>query len=124
MPRTRRTAGPATAFATLLIAAPAAAEVGALAYSPSTDEYVSVSMNIFTMREVQMKALESCSADDCRIVRVILPGQCVALAVSDKSFGHALGESQAEADERAMANCSSDGQDPNCRILAQQCAKE
>lgn len=103
---------------------PAAAEQGALAYSPSSDEVSVVSMNLFSLREVQIKALESCSADDCRILVTFQPGECVAVASSDKRYGPGKGSSQAEADAEAMDNCSNGGEDPNCRVFGQMCAEE
>jgi len=116
----------AIVLATVLFAptGPAAAEQGALAYSPSTDEVSVVSMNIFSLREVQIKALEGCSADDCRIVLTFRPGECAAVASSDKRYGTGLGPTQVEADAAAMANCSDGDQDPNCRVFGQMCAEE
>ncbi|HUL10087.1 MAG TPA: DUF4189 domain-containing protein [Candidatus Acidoferrum sp.] len=106
------------------LTATAAAEDGALAYSPSTDEVSSGSSGFFTLRELQMKTLENCKADDCRIVATMRAGQCAAVASSDKSFGVGKGASQAEADAAAMENCSNGGADKNCRVVGQQCAKE
>jgi len=120
----QRITGIAGVIAVLGLAAPAAAEQGAIAYSPSTDEVVSVSLNIFTLREVQIKALESCSADDCRILTTFQPGECVAVASSDKRFGHGKAQSQAEAEALAMEGCSNGGEDPNCRLMGQMCAEE
>jgi Domain of unknown function (DUF4189) len=107
----------------LLLAIPASAEVGALAYSPSTDEVSSVSLNMFSLREVQIKALEQCSADDCRILMTFQPGQCAAVASSDKHYGWGGGASEAEADANAIADCAR-GEDPNCKVVGQHCAAE
>jgi Domain of unknown function (DUF4189) len=106
------------------LASPAAADEGVLAYSPSTDEVASSSSSFYSLRELQIKTLENCSADDCRIVATFRPGQCGAVASSDKSYGVGKGASQPEADAVAMDNCSNGGQDPNCRIVGQHCAKE
>ena len=114
----------ALAIALLCLAVPAAADDGALAYSPSTDEVSSGSSAFFTLRELQIKALESCSADDCRIVMTFRGGECVAVASSDKHYGVGKGTSQAEADADAMDRCSDGGADPNCRLFGQHCAKE
>lgn len=117
----------AAAIAVTTLAAlsgPAGAEQGALAYSPSTDEVSVASMNMFSLREVQIKVLESCSADDCRILVTFLPGECVAVASSDKRYGPGKGATQAEADAEAMDNCSNGGEDPNCRVFGQMCADE
>lgn len=110
------------ALATL--SGPADAEQGALAYSPSTDEVSAASMNLFSLREIQIKALEGCSADDCRIIATFRPGECVAVASSDKRYGPGKGATQAEADADAMDNCSNGGEDPNCRVFGQMCAEE
>ena len=106
------------------LTATAAAEDGALAYSPSTDEISSGSSGFYSLRELQIKTLENCSADDCRIVATFRAGQCGAVASSDKGFGVGKGASQAEAEAMAMENCSNDGEDKNCRVVGQQCAKE
>lgn len=121
-----RTFGAAAIVITTLAAlsGPAAAEQGALAYSPSTDEVSVASMNMFSLREVQIKVLENCSADDCRILVTFLPGECVAVASSDKRYGPGKGGTQAEADADAMDNCSNGGEDPNCRVFGQMCADE
>ena len=120
----QKTVGIAGAITFLGLAAPAIAEVGALAYSPSTDEVVTLTLNMVTLREVQIKALESCSADDCRILTTFRPAECVAVAISDKRFGHGKAQSQAEAEAFAMEGCSNGGEDPNCRLMGQMCAKE
>ena len=119
-----RTFGAVATVVTTLAAlsGPAGAEQGALAYSPSTDEVSVASMNMFSLREVQIKVLESCTADDCRILVTFLPGECVAVASSDKRYGHGKGATQAEADAEAMDNCSNGGEDPNCRVFGQMCA--
>jgi Domain of unknown function (DUF4189) len=114
----------ALAIALLCFATAAAADDGALAYSPATDEVSSGSSSFFTLRELQIKTLEGCSADDCRIVATFRAGQCAAVASSDKSFGVGKGGSQAEAESMATENCSNGGQDANCRIVGQHCAKE
>jgi hypothetical protein len=114
----------AIAIAAAGLARPAAAEVGALAYSPATDQVVVLSLNIFTLREVQMQALERCTEDDCRILATFRAGECVAVASSDKRYGMGKGQSQQEADAAAMDSCSDGGADPNCRLLGQLCAKE
>ena len=114
----------ALVIALLCVAATAAADDGALAYSPSTDEVSSGSSAFFTLRELQIKTLEGCSADDCRIVATFRAGQCAAVASSDKSFGVGKGGSQAEADSLAVENCSNGGEDPNCRVVGQHCTKE
>jgi hypothetical protein len=122
MDRKQRVAGIAVAVACL--AAPAAADEGALAYSPSTDEVSSGSSSFYTLRELQIKALEGCSADDCRIVMTFRAGECVAVASSDKRYGVGKGKSQAEADADAMDRCSDGGAESNCRLFGQHCAKE
>jgi len=108
----------------LLSAVPAVAEVGAIAYSPSTDEFSSASLNIFSLREVQIKVLENCSADDCRILMTFGPGECAAVASSDKHFGRGGGMSQAEAESKATEDCARGGADPNCKVVGWHCAKE
>jgi Domain of unknown function (DUF4189) len=110
----------AVAVALSCLAATAAAEDGALAYSPSTDEVSSGSSAFFSLRELQIKTLEGCSADDCRIVATFRAG----VASSDKSFGVGKGGSQAEAESAAMENCANGGQDSNCHVVGQHCAKE
>ena len=114
----------AAAVALTCLTATAAAEDGALAYSPSTDEVSSGSSAFFSLRELQIKTLEGCSADDCRIVATFRAGQCAAVASSDKSFGVGKGGSQAEAESAAIENCSNGGQDSNCHVVGQHCAKE
>ena len=114
----------AIAVAVGAMAGPAAAEVGALAYSPKTDQVVALSLDLFTLREVQMQALERCREDDCRILTTFGPGQCVAVASSDKHYGAGKGQSQQGADAAAMQNCSDGGADKNCRLSGQLCAKE
>jgi Domain of unknown function (DUF4189) len=99
------------------------AETGALAYSPSTDEVSSVSLNMFSLREVQIKALEQCGADDCRILITFQPGECAAVASSDKHYGYARAASQAEAESLAVEDCAR-GEDPNCKVVGQHCASE
>lgn len=108
------------AAAALCALAPAVAlaEVGALAYSPSTDHYVVLSLNLMTLRAVQQQALDNCTEDDCRILRVFDAGECVALAVSDAHYGHGKARSQEEADARALDAC---GQ--ACRVIAERCAQ-
>jgi hypothetical protein len=114
----------AAAFALICMTAPSLADDGALAYSPQTDEVSSGSSGFYTLRELQIKTLENCNADDCRIVATFRAGQCAAVASSDKSFGVGKGGSQTEAESVAMENCSNGGQDPNCRVVGQHCAKE
>jgi hypothetical protein len=114
----------ALAIVLLSLATTAVAEEGALAYSPSTDEVSSGSSAFFSLRELQIKTLEGCSADDCRIVATFRAGQCAAVASSDKSFGVGKGGSQAEAESAAMENCTNGGQDSNCHVVGQHCAKE
>jgi hypothetical protein len=122
MIRKRQPAG--IALVVLGLTCPAAADEGVLAYSPSTDEVASSSSSFYSLRELQIKTLENCSADDCRIVTTFRPGQCGAIASSDKSYGVGKGGSQADADAMAMDNCSNGGADPNCRVIGQHCAKE
>jgi hypothetical protein len=124
MDATRQIAGIVVAFAILSPALPAAAEVGALAYSPSTDEFSSGSSEFYSLRELQIKALEGCTADDCRIIAALRPGECAAVASSDKHYGVGQAQSQAEAEGLAMESCSHGGEDPNCRVIGRQCAKE
>src|SRR5262245_37892255 len=107
------------AFALVCLTAPVAADDGALAYSPKTDEVSSGSSSFYSLRELQIKALEGCSADDCRIVVVFRAGECGAVASSDKSFGVGRGGSQADAESVAIENCSNGGADPNCRVVGQ-----
>lgn len=95
-----------------------------MAYSPSTDEISSASMNIFSLREVQIKALENCSADDCQIVMTFDVGECAAVASSDKHYGVGRGLSQSEAESGAMESCTHGGADPNCHVVGWHCAKE
>lgn len=120
----RLTAGVAFAIAVVGVAAPAAADEGVLAYSPSTDEVSSGSSSFFSLRELQIKTLENCGADDCRVLVTFQPGECAAVASSDKRFGYARGGSQAEAESRAIEDCSNGGEDPSCRVVGQHCAKE
>src|SRR5262245_40264517 len=119
----RRMFGAAFAWGLVLPAVPSMAEVGALAYSPSTDEVSSVSLNMFSLREVQIKALEQCSADDCRIILTFQPGECAAVASSDKHYGYAVAGSQADAEASAVEDCAR-GQDPNCKVVGQHCAAQ
>jgi Domain of unknown function (DUF4189) len=114
----------ALAIVLLSLATTAEAEEGALAYSPSTDEVSSGSSAFFSLRELQIKTLEGCSADDCRIVATFRAGQCAAVASSEKSFGVGKGGSQAEAESAAMENCANGGRDSNCHVVGQHCAKE
>src|SRR5262245_60598284 len=92
----RALAGAAVLF--VLMPAAALAEVGALAYSPTTDHYVVLALNMISLRDVQLQALAGCTEDDCRIIQVFYPGECVSLAISDKRFGHAKAKSQEQAD--------------------------
>jgi hypothetical protein len=75
----------AVAVALSCLAATAAAEDGALAYSPSTDEVSSGSSAFFSLRELQIKTLEGCSAEDCRIVATFRAGQAPSPAATRAS---------------------------------------
>jgi|SRR5882724_2343939 len=114
----------AGACALVCLTAPAAADDGVLAYSPKTGEVSSGSSSFFSLRQLQIKALEGCSADDCRIVMVFRAGECAAVASSNTSYGVAKGGSQAEAESAAMKNCNLLGVDKNCHVAGQHCAKE
>lgn len=122
MTRTRPAGG--IAFVILGLAAPAAADEGVQAYSPSTDQVASSSSSFFSLRELQIKTLENCTADECRVLMVFRPGECAAVASSDKRYGYGKGGSQTDADAMAMDSCSNGSQDPNRRIVGQHCAKE
>lgn len=122
MTRIRETAGIAVVI--LGLTWPAAADQGVLAYSPSTDEVASSSSSFYSLRELQIETLENRAADDCRVLMVFRPGECAAVASSDKRYGAAKGKSQAEAESFAMDDCSNGGEDPNCRVVGQHCAKE
>jgi Domain of unknown function (DUF4189) len=122
MTRTREAAG--MAIVILGLTYPAAADEGVMVYSPSTDEVASSSSSFYSLRELQIKTLENCAADDCRVLMVFRPGECAAVASSDKSYGYGKGGSQENADAMAVESCSDGGQDPNCRVVGQHCAKE
>ena len=90
---------------------------GALAYSNATGRY-GFAYDYSTQAQAINVAVEKCRASDCRGV-VWFHNGCGAFARGNRAWGWAIGDSRAEAEERALAECRKHG--GNCRGIAWAC---
>lgn len=122
--RTRVSVAAAAAFAMLAAStySAAAAEFGAIAYSPRTGSY-GYSHNYATRGQAERVAQRSCRAyaSDCRVI-VYFYNSCAALAVG-RSFGYGYGYAPGPKQSRsiALANCRAN--DRGCQVKRTVCSK-
>lgn len=95
-----------------LLAAPAFAEYGAIAYSPQTGRY-GYSYNYWYLGDAESDALANCDAPDGEIVAWCRNEYCALAVADDGSYGYSSGPTQASAEAAALSYCTG----PNAHIL-------
>jgi hypothetical protein len=102
----RRTLLVAAALATLALARPAFAQVGAIAYDIESGRY-GVTWNQPTMGAAEGRALRECGTPGCAIRLRIGPGECGALATtaSRVGWGTSIHRMRDNARMAALENC-------------------
>ena len=90
---------------------------GAIAYSVSTARWGAV-YNYPTQAKAVNAAVERCRADDCQAV-VWFRNGCGAFAKGRGAYGWGLGNTRADAEEKALAACRQRG--PRCVIVSWSC---
>ena len=122
MRRVLLSVGP-TAVVALLLAMPAYAGFGAVAYDQNTGKY-GASFNQGTQAEAFEQALKECASQDCR-VHAVEPKGCGALAMSDKdqAWGGADRESLAAAKRDAVMHCQTHTKAGTCAVRLSGCNK-
>jgi hypothetical protein len=117
----------AAAIMFTLVAAPAFAGFGAVAYDQSSGRY-GASWNEPTQSEAYELALKQCASPDCR-VHPVEPKGCGALALSDKDkdghtyWGGADRETLAKAKHDAIAHCQTHTTASTCTVRIFGCNK-
>jgi uncharacterized protein DUF4189 len=114
-------------MALMLVAAPAFAGFGAVAYDQNSGRY-GASWDEPTQAKAYELALKQCASPDCR-VHVVEPKGCGALALTDKDkdghiyWGGADRETLARAKEDAIAHCKTHTATGNCTVRISGCNK-
>lgn len=117
----------AAAIALTLVAAPAFAGFGAVAYDQQSGKY-GASWNEPTQAMALELALKQCGSPDCR-VHPVEPKGCGALALSDKDkdghiyWGGADRETLAKAKQDAVAHCKTHAATGTCTVRTFGCNK-
>ena len=106
-----------------LIAVPAFAEYGAIAWDRDTGKY-GVSWNEPTGKRAEEVALGECGASGCKVVAKVGPAMCGALATTadGKHAGAAWRKDREAARLAAIKSCDKD-QAGECTIRATDCNK-
>jgi hypothetical protein len=100
-------------------AAPAFADKGAIAWSPSTGT-TGQSWNAACDADARATAVNYCGIGDCFVAVTVSDG-CAALAVGDGNrYGTAWSSDQSTAQANALASCN--GQTSSCRLVAWTCS--
>jgi hypothetical protein len=109
------------ATCTLLTAAPARAQYGAIAYDPGTHRDA-WTFNHRTPRGAEEDALRRCGSRGCRVVLQIGPGMCGALATEERgtAWGSADRPRREEARIAAVENCRRRSSTP-CVVRVTDC---
>jgi hypothetical protein len=117
----------AAAIALMLVAAPAVAGFGAVAYDQNSGKY-GASWDEPTPAKAYELALKQCASPDCR-VHAVEPKGCGALALTDKDkdghiyWGGADRETLARAKQDAIAHCQTHTTTANCTVRLSGCNK-
>lgn len=90
---------------------------GAIAYSTSTGRWGLV-YNYPTQAKAVNAAVVRCGVRDCQAV-VWFRNGCGAFAKGTRAYGWGIGNSRAQAEENALAECRKRG--PNCGIVSWSC---
>lgn len=113
----------AAAIATLVGAAPAFADFGAIAYDQTTGRY-GFSWNQPTQDRANALARKDCGSDSCRLIPVP-PAKCGALATTDNpkesnAWAAAIRDQKSAAELGAMQDCQkrTAGQ---CKVRGSEC---
>jgi hypothetical protein len=110
-------------LASVLIAQPAHAQFGAIAYDGKTGRW-GMSLNKPTPKAALASALHDCGASDCRIIIRLRPRLCgaVASAGTPKGFGASARPSLDQARLAALADCKK-ANAGECVVKASSCNK-
>lgn len=113
----------AAASVALMLATPALAAFGAVAYDQTTGKY-GASFNQAKQSQAFEDALRQCGSAGCRVYPVE-PQGCGALALSDKdkAWGGADRESLAGAKQDAVAHCQGHTTAGTCTVKISGCNK-
>jgi hypothetical protein len=105
----------------VVLAVPASAQYGALAYDPDTRLWGRAT-NLPSPREAEETALSYCRSPGCRIVTRTGAGQCSAIAASrDGSRSHySTRPGRAEVEAAAAERCEYEARQP-CHLVVVQC---
>ena len=90
---------------------------GAIAYSKSTGRY-GLTHDYSTQAKAINSAVERCHVNDCQAV-VWFTDSCGAFAKGSSAYGWGIGNSRADAEEKALADCRKRG--GGCRVAAWSC---
>ncbi|HKM69867.1 MAG TPA: DUF4189 domain-containing protein [Stellaceae bacterium] len=106
-----------------LIAVPAMAEYGAIAWDKETGKY-GASWNKATAQSAAEAALSDCGATGCKVIIRTRPATCAALATNEngKYAGGASRKDRDAARLAALANCKK-GNAGECTVRVTDCNK-
>jgi serine/threonine protein kinase, bacterial len=90
---------------------------GAIAYSESTGRYGYV-YDYPSQAAAINSAVERCKAQDCRAV-VWFKNSCAALAKGGTNYGYSIGDTRADVEAKALAECRKRG--GGCRVIQWVC---
>lgn len=115
------TAGIGVLFLSGIMAAPARAGYGAVAYDQTTGKF-GASQNEPTAARANEMALKQCASPECRVYSVE-PKGCGALAKSDadKAWGGADRESIDAAKRDAVEHCQNHTSTGHCKVVVSAC---
>ena len=123
MRRATMVAGGVSAFLMCIAAAPAFAGYGAFALDQNAHKF-GYSLNQPDQQHADQLALKNCKTADCKIVFPVRPGQCGALATSDKegstAWGGAVKRTRDAAGLAATNDCQKHTSD-QCKVRATAC---
>jgi hypothetical protein len=103
----------------ILAAAPALADYGAIAWSPSS-RVAGESCNAGSLPDAQQSAIGYCGVADCETI-VWVENGCAAIAAGDGGkYGWAWGDERGLASYRALQRCG--GVTASCRIVGWTCS--
>ena len=113
----------AAVIAVAMLAGPAYAGFGAIAYDQDNGKLGS-SFDQSTPAKANEEALKACGSPECR-VHPVEPKGCGALALSDKdkAWGGADRENLDDARRDAVLHCQTHTQDGNCTVKVSGCNK-